>query len=314
MKKLLITALVLGFTLIAVSQSAWTERTYLKMILDTKLMQSLECSLGGGDGVPATHEKVYAHLGLCTCHVSDQQRDCSNENDNQIFCFSQITPYQSEVWQHVVGNWGEIADDDGVGLMTAHGDGVYSIEFIVEDYFSSSDVSTEQTVSSALPSQPWNPDGGGKPYTMGVVFRNEDGSSSGRDDLCNDLFIIDIIGDPIVVQSSDDDNPEFAAISIEVAPASVEQIMSLSHNTSIFPNPASDKFNIRYKLVAPSNDIVIEIFDVLGKNIKTISSKNTKQGWQDVNIDTADMNEGLYFIKMSINKFNAHTQRLVIKK
>ncbi len=314
MKKLLITTLVLGFTLIAFSQTPWTERTYFKMTLDTKEMDALDCSLGGGSGIPATHDKVYAHLGLCTCHVSDQLRDCSNESNNQIFCFSQITPYQSEVWQHVVGNWGEIADDDGVGLMTAHGNGVYSIEFIVEDYFSSSDVSTEQTVSSALPSQPWNVNQGGKPYTMGVVFRNEDGSSSGRDDLCMDLFIIDIIGTPTVVQSSDPQGPAFRSITVEVAPASVEQIMSLSHNTSIFPNPASDNFNIRYKLVAPSNDVAIEIYDVLGKKVKTVHSNNSKPGWHKVNIDTADMNEGLYFVKMSINKFNAHTQRLIIKK
>ena len=36
---------------------------------------------------------------------------------------------------NVVGNWGEVAEDDGIGLMTYEGDSVWSMEFIVQDYF-----------------------------------------------------------------------------------------------------------------------------------------------------------------------------------
>ena len=64
-----------------------------------------------------------------------ENRDCSNEELNKFFT-TQITPFQSRVWQHVVGNWGEVAEDDGIGLMTYEGDSVWSMEFIVEDYFS----------------------------------------------------------------------------------------------------------------------------------------------------------------------------------
>lgn len=315
MKKIYLIAFVTIISLsLANAQTPWTGRTYCKITLDTKLMEAPECSLGGGGGYAATWERVYAHLGLCTCNVTDSDRDCSDASANESFCFSQITIFQSEVWQHVVGNWGETVEDDGVGLMQTLGDGVYSIDFIIEDYFSSSDVSTEQGVTSAVPSMPWSVTEGGKPYTMGMVFRNVDGFSSGRDYGCNDLFLVDILGTPQIVQSTNLDGPLFPAITLDVHPASIEEIMTLSDNTVIFPNPAKDEFNLNFKLVKANTDVQIRIFDAQGKLVKQENYNSQNIGWYNRSIETAGFDQGIYMVQISLDNYVSHTERVQIIK
>lgn len=321
MRKLISLSIIILITWnILNAQTPWTERTYMKITLDTKEMLSLDCSLGGGNDIPSTLEKVYAHLGLCTCDINDNQRDCTDESANNMFCISQIQPYQSKVWQHVVGNWGDVPADDGVGLMTAEGDGVYSIEFVIEDYFSSADVSTEgQLVDGEEypPSEAWSVNEGGKPYVIGMVFRNLDGTSSGRDDLCNDIFIVDILGEaggPFVIQGYDQESP-FDAITLDIHPASIENIMQLSDFTSIYPNPFTDIVNIDFKLVAPENNLNIRVFDMLGKEISTIFQGNLNPGrhiiqWNGKSNNGQAVPEGLYFISLSNNEVIMHTERV----
>jgi len=315
MKKIYLVALITILSAaFLMAQTPWTGRTYCKITLDTKLMEAPECSLGGGGTYPATWDKVYAHLGLCTCSVNGGTRDCSNASANESFCFSQITIYQSEVWQHVVGNWGDIAEDDGVGLMQTLGNGVYSIEFIIEDYFSSSDVSTEQGVTSPVPSMPWNVSLGGKPYTMGMVFRNVDGTSSGRDFGCNDLFLVDILGTPQVVQSTNLEGALFPAIELNIHDASIEEIMTLSDNTTIFPNPAKEKFNVSYKLVKPNADVRITVYDIQGKVVMEQNQGSQVAGWYNSQFSTESLEDGLYMVQVSLDNFIAHTERIAISR
>ncbi|MDD4150341.1 MAG: T9SS type A sorting domain-containing protein [Bacteroidales bacterium] len=312
MKKTLLIFASIFISAMVFSQTPWTGRTYCKITLDTKAMENPSCSLGGGGGIAATWDKVYAHLGLCTCDIEADVRDCSSESENEIFCFSQITPFQSLVWQHVVGNWGDIAEDDGVGLMTALGDGVYSLEFIVEDYFSSADVSTQLGETSAVPSMPWNVNLGGKPYTMGMVFRNIDGTSSGRDKLCKDLFLVDILGDPKVIQGSEPEGPEFLAMAVDVHDAGIEEIMALSDNTMIFPNPAKDEFNLSFKLVKNNTDVQIRIFDALGKIVLHEVYDAQNIGWYNHSIKTMGFEQGIYMVQISLDNYISHTERVQV--
>ena len=314
MKKTLLIFVSLLLSAMLFSQTPWTGRTYCKLILDTKLMENPSCSLGGGGGIAATWDKVYAHLGLCTCDLPGDVRDCSSETENQNFCFSQITPFQSLVWQHVVGNWGDIAEDDGVGLMTAEGDGVYSIEFIIEDYFSSVVVSTELGETSAVPSMPWNVNLGGKPYTMGMVFRNIDGSSSGRDKLCKDLFLVDILGDPKVQQGSEILGPEFPAITVDIHEAGIDEIMTLSDNTTIYPNPANNEFNLSFKIIKNNTDVQIRIFDTLGKIVLHEVYNAQNIGCYNHQIKTTGFEQGIYMLQISLDNYISHTERVQIIK
>ena len=131
--KLILNLLFVFLTLQLTAQNHW-----IRIELDVKNMLNPSCNLNEGI---LDDSKVYAHLGLCSCLENEplgpENRDCSSEELNKIFCTTQITPFQSRVWQHIVGNWGEVAEDDGIGLMTYEGDSVWSMEFIVQDYFAS---------------------------------------------------------------------------------------------------------------------------------------------------------------------------------
>ena len=174
------------FSIIITSQS-YSQSTWLRMELDVKQMLNPSCNLNMGD---LDSNKVYVHLGLCTCMEQSpfgpENRDCSDPSQNELFCTTQITPFQSRVWQHVVGNWGSTPQDDGVGLMTYEGDSVWSMELIVEDYFSDLNL-VQDTAMGNDSSIAYH--SGLIPYTIGVVFRDKDGFFSGRDNGCNDIFI-----------------------------------------------------------------------------------------------------------------------------
>ena len=75
----------------------------------------------------------------------------------------------SSPWGYsVIGNWGQ---DDGVGQMSDNGDGTWSITIVPEDYFG---LNASQASSAT---------------SMGMVFRNEDGTQELKDQGCSDFFI-----------------------------------------------------------------------------------------------------------------------------
>jgi hypothetical protein len=299
-------------------------QTYIKLTLDTKKMTSLDNSLGGGSGVPATANKVYAHLGLCTCNLIGEgitaTRDCSNETANKNYCLNQIKPYKSNVWQHVVGNWGENVQNDGVGEMTAQGNGVYSIEFVVEQYFSNPAlVNTVSEAADVVPSQVWDKSKGGKPYTIGMVFRNEDGTLTGRDDLGSDLFIVNLLTTPTVIQGSDPEQG-FAAITFAVKDTviSVQEIKNDKYS-SVYPNPFSVNTQIEYVMPTTSNNMSLKIYNIVGKELIELSSGykeagNHKINWDGCSLNGEKLSSGIYYSVLNIDNKPVSTKKIIINR
>lgn len=314
MKKKVLFALII--TACVSLLNAQTTSTYMKIVLDTKQL-SPDYGL-----LLQNANKVYAHLGLCTCSMDgtgiSATRNCSDTAENRQYCYSQITPYRSNVWQHVVGNWGALPQDDGVGQMTAMGNGVYYIEFWIEQYFTDQNlVSTESAGDSVVPSQPWKPWQGGAPYTIGMVFRNEDGTISGRDDGGNDLFIINIQStSPQVIQSSYPEIP-FTAVTFEKQLV-VEEVSAMVKRFSVVPNPFGENTFINYSLKDPAKDLSIEIYNLLGQKVTTLFSGMRSAGKHQVEwTGTSDsgnfVKSGLYILKIKSGNEVIYTERIVKK-
>ncbi|WP_400075439.1 T9SS type A sorting domain-containing protein [Winogradskyella sp. R77965] len=72
------------------------------------------------------------------------------------------------------------------------------------------------------------------------------------------------------------------------------------NDINIYPNPASDKVTI------VSNNPIdsIEVYDILGKQIKTLKSTNQ--------IDVSDLNVGIYLFKIWIEK-QVQTKKVVVE-
>ena len=293
------------------TQFVIAQNTFIRMELDVKKMLNPSCNLNMGD---VDSNKVYVHLGLCSCKENPpfgpENRDCSDPSQNQLFCTTQITPFQSRVWQHVVGNWGTTPLDDGVGLMTYEGDSVWSFEFIIENYFSDLSLVQDTTFGNDSSIAFSN---NLIPYTIGVVFRSYDGFYSGRDNGCNDIFITGIQGDDIqVIQSTD--------LSIYNAITITKNVSNLNENTllnlNIYPNPTSENLNIRFSLLKEQEDFTINLINMQGTVVMQLFNGRLVPGihqfsW-DNKIHGNKIKAGHYLLDIVGDNYNM-TKKVIIK-
>jgi hypothetical protein len=84
---------------------------------------------------------------------------------------------------------------------------------------------------------------------------------------------------------------------------------SLSQN---YPNPFNPSTAIDYSL-AKVSFIQLRIFDVLGREVKTIIHKKESAGKHTVYFDASDMNSGIYFYRITADDFVESKKMILIK-
>jgi len=275
-------------------------QTQVTVTLDTKKFVNIDCSLGAdGTGGASPLQRVYMHSGLCTT--------------GDIYCKTQIIPLYSMVWEHVVGNWGANPQDDGIGEMTNEGNGVFSKSIIIEDYFSGSWVSTDWNENNTIQSTPMP--AGATPYTLGLVFRSPDGLITGRDNMCNDIFVTDLnTENPKVIQSFDlqpwPNSP--VTINKNVGIAKDGQI----NFVRIAPNPVIDNINIEFYL-KNATYATVSIKDAMGRTIAVLLEGNLNQGKHLIKSNIKDFNSdiatGFYYVTIQTDT-HLKTEKLIITK
>lgn len=81
--------------------------------------------------------------------------------------------------------------------------------------------------------------------------------------------------------------------------------------TSIFPNPSTGKFSIRFNLPSNADEAEIKIFDNLGKLLKIYKVDNT---FNDLIIDNSDFANGVYHCTIEIGGSIIESKEIVISK
>jgi hypothetical protein len=296
------------------SGSAFAQTTNMKIILDTKKFTNLNCGLNAdGLGGPSPLTKVYMHSGVCWYNGNNGPTDF-NSGAAELYCIQQISPLNSEVWQSVVGNWGANPQDDGVGEMVNEGNGVFSRQFVVQAYFSSPEVNLDTDPISGITSMPMNPQA--VPHTMGLVFRDATGTISGRDPDCNDIFIWKLTSTPEVVTSllvNWVDGP----VSFEYGPASVND-PQIFYDKEVYPNPFTENVRIKFFLTESQNDFEMNVFDAMGRKVKSIYRGALPAGtqfatWDGTNDQGVRAGAGVYYFNMRAANANV-TDRIVMTK
>ncbi|MES2762876.1 MAG: M64 family metallopeptidase [Bacteroidota bacterium] len=81
---------------------------------------------------------------------------------------------------------------------------------------------------------------------------------------------------------------------------------------SMFPNPTSDKINLKYKLLEES-DITVSIVDVEGKTV--VAGKKNKQaiGEYKTETDVSQLKNGTYFLSITINSQIINNKFVILK-
>lgn len=73
--------------------------------------------------------------------------------------------------------------------------------------------------------------------------------------------------------------------------------IDIATNFDVFPNPVQDELNVSFDLTE-SSLMSIEIFNVLGKVIKSVSNANYSTGNQTLTVPTSDLADGMYIISL----------------
>lgn len=232
----------------------------ITVTLNASLMTNPDCWLNQG---AVTDDKVYIHSGLCT--------------NSSAFCNSNVVGSGSMGWEHIVGNWGM---DDGIGQMTFVGNGVWSMDIDLDTYYT-------QNISAGSTPMP----NGATPYTIGLVFRDKDGTFEGKDDQCGDIFITNLnTNNPQVVQGTT--NTPFPAVTVTKL-VSIDASQRLSR-FDLYPNPSTGKVNLGYELTGSHHKVSVTVFDATGKEVARLQQEATYTGTQEL-VWTAPQS-GMYFV------------------
>ncbi|MCX6165397.1 MAG: S8 family serine peptidase [Ignavibacteriae bacterium] len=79
-----------------------------------------------------------------------------------------------------------------------------------------------------------------------------------------------------------------------------------------FPNPFNPVTKIKFAI--PENDYVnIKIYDVLGREVMTLVNENLNPGYFEFNIDGSLLSSGLYFYRMTTNKYTDIKRMVLVK-
>lgn len=84
---------------------------------------------------------------------------------------------------------------------------------------------------------------------------------------------------------------------------------SLAQN---YPNPFNPTTTISFSLPV-SGKVVLQVFDITGKSVATLLDNEMQSGVHSVELNAADLSSGVYFYRLSANKFIATRKFLLLK-
>ncbi len=92
-----------------------------------------------------------------------------------------------------------------------------------------------------------------------------------------------------------------AEIRLELEPfnVSIEEELRAEMQLSIAPNPTSDEAFIRFNL-PQTRELSIDLYDMMGRKVQEIQANKSLQGPQELRLNTAQLTQGLYFIRLNV--------------
>jgi hypothetical protein len=79
-----------------------------------------------------------------------------------------------------------------------------------------------------------------------------------------------------------------------------------------YPNPFNPSTLIKYTLAERSN-VVLKVYDVLGKEVATLVNTNQEQGAHEINFDASNLSSGLYVYTIQAGDFTASRKMMLLK-
>jgi hypothetical protein len=87
--------------------------------------------------------------------------------------------------------------------------------------------------------------------------------------------------------------------------------LSFDSNMKLFPNPATNSTNIWFKAAGDAN-YKITVYDINGRTMMQYNAGKLLEGEHVIQMNTAELNSGIYFVTISgTNNFNANTKLVI---
>ncbi|MCX6234505.1 MAG: T9SS type A sorting domain-containing protein [Bacteroidetes bacterium] len=85
----------------------------------------------------------------------------------------------------------------------------------------------------------------------------------------------------------------------------------------IYPNPSKDLTHISF-IIGNDEDVLIEVFDMLGQKVRVITDKFLAKGshtviWDGMNASGSGTHEGIYFVRMKAGDSFSEKKVVIIK-
>jgi len=79
-----------------------------------------------------------------------------------------------------------------------------------------------------------------------------------------------------------------------------------------YPNPFNVSTIIQYNLPVHSN-ITIDIYDILGRKVKTLVDKQQQAGYHTIDFDASELSSGVYFYRLQAGDY-IETKKMILLK
>jgi hypothetical protein len=112
----------------------------------------------------------------------------------------------------------------------------------------------------------------------------------------------------------DHNNPNdsaFVDIKFAITTVGLNKISKEDYTVTVGPNPSNGQFNVNYDFTKNFSTKVIEIYDMLGQQVKAIPL-NANKG--TVNVTASELNSGIYFYNFRLDGKLTESQKLIITK
>ncbi len=160
------------------------------------------------------------------------------------------------------------------------------------------------------------------PVTVRVTTALGDTSLSFFNNQQDQTFYTEVIGEP---QSIEFDPDNWILKSIDTITTAMEDkpVLPLEFNLyQNYPNPFNPTTTIKYSIPTSSpltkrrtevGFVTLKVFDILGREIKTLVNKKQSPGSYSVIFNAGDLPSGLYFYKLTAGEFSQTKKMLLLK-
>ena len=114
-----------------------------------------------------------------------------------------------------------------------------------------------------------------------------------------------------VVPGTDGNSLYLDEISLSSAPTGIETA-SNENSFSVYPNPFQNETSIAMELTSAA-DLDVKIYDALGRVVSTVASKEYAAGSYNVPVNTTNLDNGMYIVKIE-NNGTPVMQQVIIKE